>query len=464
MKEFDVVIIGGGPGGYVAAIRAAQGGASVAVVEKDNLGGTCLNRGCIPTKALYYSAKAVSAVKKASEFGVNTGEVSFDITKAMARKDEVVTKLVKGIGQLFKGNGVELIKGKGIVTTPNKVKVIGEDGETEITAKSIIIATGSEPALIPAFNIDGEKVITSTEALNLKEVPESMLIIGAGVMGCEFATVYAKFGTKVTMVELMPEILQTEDKQIVRVVTKAFKELGVDIHLSVTVKSVETKDGGVVTTLEDGTSFETEKVLVSIGRSFNTSGIGLEDVGVEMERGKIKVNDKMETNVNGIYAIGDVTGEWLLAHVASVEGEVAVANILGKDKKMDYSCIPAGIFTDPEIASVGLKEEEAKEQGIEGSVGRFPYAGSGKALGMGESDGFVQVVADPKTDKVLGASIVGAHATDLIGELALAMRHGITVKEVTETVHAHPTLPEVVLEACEDVHGAAVHKVGRKRR
>ncbi|MCK5237730.1 MAG: FAD-dependent oxidoreductase, partial [Deltaproteobacteria bacterium] len=195
-----------------------------------------------------------------------------------------------------------------------------------------------------------------------------------------------------------------------------------------------------------------------------TSGIGLEEVGVEMERGKIKVNDKMETNVNGIYAIGDVTGEWLLAHVASVEGEVAVANILGKDKKMDYSCIPAGIFTDPEIASVGLKEKEAKEQGIEVSVGRFPYAGSGKALGMGESDGFVQVVADPKTDKVLGASIVGAHATDLIGELALAMRHGITVKEVTETVHAHPTLPEVVLEACEDVHGAAVHKVGRKRR
>ncbi|VAW38125.1 Dihydrolipoamide dehydrogenase [hydrothermal vent metagenome] len=469
MKEFDIVIIGGGPGGYVAAIRGAQAGAKVCVIEKQRVGGTCLNRGCIPTKALYYSAKALSAAKRAEVFGVTTGEVSFDIAKAVARKDDVVTRLTGGIAQLLKGNGVELISGTGVITGAGKVTATLADGTAEeITAKKIIIATGSEPALIPAFKIDGESVITSTEALNLTDIPKSLLVIGGGVMGCEFATLFSKFGSEVTIVELLPTILSTEDKQVVRVIAKGFKTSGVEVLTDVMVDSVDVLNdsdgGGVKTTFKDGTEIITEKVLVSIGRSFNTKDIGLDTVGVELENGHIKVNEKMETTVDGIYAIGDVVGGMLLAHVASVEGEVAVVNALGGDKKMDYSVIPAGIFTDPEIASVGLREKDAKEQGLEVKVGRFPYAASGKALAMGEGDGFVQIVADSATDKILGASIVGAHATDLLGEVALAVKAGHTAQDIIDTVHAHPTLPEVVLEAAEDVHARAVHKLTRRGR
>jgi len=465
MKQFDIVVIGGGPGGYVAAIRGAQAGATVAVIERQRVGGTCLNRGCIPTKALYYSAKTLSAVKKAEAFGVTTGEVGFDLGKAVARKDDIVTRLTGGIAQLLKGNGVELVSGKGVITGEGKVAATLEDGTVEeIAAKKIIIATGSEPALIPAFKIDGENVITSTEALNLTEIPKSLLIIGGGVMGCEFATLFSKFGSEVKIVELLPAILSTEDKQVVRVIAKAFKASGVEVMTEVMVESVDVTDGGVKTTLKDGAEIVTEKVLVSIGRSFNTQGIGLETVGVELENGHIKVNEKMETTAKGVYAIGDVVGGMLLAHVASVEGEVAVVNALGGDKKMDYSVIPAGIFTDPEIASVGLREKDANEQGLDVKVGRFPYAASGKALAMGEGDGFVQIVADATSDKILGASIVGAHATDLLGELTLAVRLGRTARDIIDTVHAHPTLPEVVLEAAEDVHAKAVHKLTRRGR
>ncbi len=462
MREFDIVIIGGGPGGYVGAIRAAQSGATVALIERENLGGTCLNRGCIPTKALYYSAKALSAAKKADTFGVVIGEVGFDLEKAISRKDEVVGKLVGGVAQLLKGNGVEVINGTGRIESKGKVVVKTTDGEETVGAKNIIIATGSEPAMIPAFNIDGENVITSTEALNLTTVPKSLLIIGGGVMGCEFATIFSKFGSEVTIVELLPQILSTEDKQIVRVISKGFKTSGVKVLTEVMVENVLVTAEGVKTTLKDGTEILTDKVLVSIGRSFNTKGIGLEEVGIDLEKGCIKVNEKMETSIKGIYAIGDVTGGVLLAHVASVEAEVAVSNALGIEKDMDYSVIPAGIFTDPEIASVGINEKIAKEKDIEYSIGRFPYVASGKALGMGETEGFFQLLSDPKTGKVLGASIVGAHATDLIGEIALAMKTGATVTQITETIHAHPTLPEIILEGAEDLLGHAVHKMSRK--
>jgi dihydrolipoamide dehydrogenase len=465
MKEFDIAIIGGGPGGYVAAIRGAQAGAKVCVIENQRVGGTCLNRGCIPTKALYYSAKMLSSVKRAEEFGVTTGDVSFDLAKAVARKDDVVTRLTGGIAQLLKGNGIELIVGKGEITGEGKLTATLADGTVEdIAAKKIIIATGSEPALIPAFKIDGKDVITSTEALNLTEVPKSFLIIGGGVMGCEFATLFSKFGSEVTIVELLPTILSTEDKQIVRVIAKGFKTSGVKVLTEVMVDSVDVVEGGVKTTLKDGTEIITEKVLVSIGRSFNVEGIGLDAVGVELEKGHIKVNEKMETTASGVYAIGDVIGGMLLAHVASAEGEVAIVNALGGDKAMDYSVIPAGIFTDPEIASVGLREKDAKEQGLDVKVGRFPYAASGKALAMGEGDGFVQIITDSATDKVLGASIVGAHATDLLGEVTLAVKGGHTAQDIIDTIHAHPTLPEIVLEAAEDVHAKAVHKITRRRK
>jgi len=458
MQEFDIVVIGGGPGGYVGAIRAAQLGAKAALVEKDALGGTCLNRGCIPTKALYYSAKTIA------EFGVTTGEVGFDIAKAVDRKDDVVKRLVGGVGQLLKGNGVAVINGTGSIESIGKVKVEKKDGTTEVIgAKNIIIATGSEPAMIPAFKIDRENVITSTEALNLKKVPKDILIIGGGVMGCEFANIFSKFGSSVKVVELLPTILGAEDKQVVRIIAKAFKDAGIEVYTEANVEDVEKTDVGVKTRLKDGKEFLTEKVLVTIGRSFNSTGIGLEKAGVEVEKGRIKVNDKMETNVKGIYAIGDVTGQMLLAHVASVGAIVAVENALGKERWMDYSAVPGGIFTDPEIASVGLREKDAEAKGIKISVGRFPYAASGKALTMGESEGFVQIIVEEGTERVLGATIVGAHATDLIGEVAIVVKGGGKLKHITETIHAHPTLPEIVLEAAEDVHGMAIHKIGRKK-
>ncbi|MFQ5479657.1 MAG: dihydrolipoyl dehydrogenase [Thermodesulfobacteriota bacterium] len=466
MREFNLVVIGGGPGGYVAAIRGAQLGGSVALIEKAKVGGTCLNRGCIPTKALYYSAKSVKAVKGAAEFGVTVSDYTFDMAGAVERKDGVVDKLVSGVRGLLKGNGVEVIEGTGFIEGAGRVRVRGEDGESEtIAAGSIIIATGSEPALIPAFKIDGENVITSTEALDLKELPKSMLIIGGGVMGCEFATIFSAFGTDCIVVELLDGILATEDRMVSRVIAKGFKASGVNVMTGVLVEDVSVLgEKQVKTTLKGGHAFITEKVLVTIGRAFNSVGLGLTAAGVEVEKGRIVVDERLETSLKGVYAIGDVTGKMLLAHVASVQGGIAAANALGKSETMDYSAIPYGIFTDPEIASVGLKEKEAKEQGIDVSVGRFPYAASGKALGMGETEGFVQILSDKGTDVVLGASIVGAHATDIIGEVALAVKAALKTEDIIDTVHAHPTLPELVLEAAEDVHGVAVHKLGRKRR
>lgn len=469
MKEFDLVIIGGGPGGYVAAIRGAQEGARVALVEKRKLGGTCLNWGCIPTKALYHSAKALAMAKKAGDYGVELGsaEVGFNLARAVERKDGIVDKLVGGVAQLLKGNGVQVFNGSAFIDNPGQVSIKRHDETETVATKNIIIATGSEPAMIPAFNIDRKNILTSTEMLDLKDIPPSLLIIGGGVMGCEFATIFARFGSRVTIVELLDTILSTEDKQVVRTVAKSFKALGIEVKTGVTVERVVAGDfdgGSVKTTLAGGEEIITAKALVSIGRSFNSTGLGLEELGVELDRGSIKVNERMETNIKGVYAIGDVVGGMLLAHVASTEGAVAVKNALGKSEVMDYSVIPAGIFTDPEIASVGLREKDAKENEIEVKVGRFPYAASGKALGMGESDGFVQVISEPGTDKVLGASIVGAHATDLIGELALAMKTGATITDIADTVHAHPTLPEIVQEAAEDIHGKAIHKISRQTK
>ncbi|MDO8427441.1 MAG: dihydrolipoyl dehydrogenase [Deltaproteobacteria bacterium] len=464
MREFDIVIVGAGPGGYVAAIRASQMGAKVAVIEKDRIGGTCLNRGCIPTKALYYSAGALAAAKRASEFGVSVGEVKFDLGRAIDRKNDVVKKLVGGVEQLLKGNGVEVLRGSAFIETPGRVRITKADGTADaIAGKSVLIATGSEPAMIPAFGIDKKNVLTSTEMLDLREVPKSLLIIGGGVMGCEFATLFSTFGSSIVIVELLPTILSTEDKMVSRTILKRYKELGVTVLTEVSVESVAAEEGRVKTRLKDGREFVTEKVMVAIGRSFNSAGLGLEALGVNMENGRIAVNEKMETNVGGVYAIGDVTGKMLLAHVASTQGIVAVQNALGKNAIMDYSIIPAGIFTDPEIASVGLREKEAQEKGLSVKVGRFPYAASGKALGMGDTEGFVQIIADAGTDKVLGCSIVGAHATDLIGEVTVVMKTGGKVKDIAETIHAHPTLPEIVMEAAEDVHGMAIHKIGRKR-
>jgi len=463
MSDYDVVVIGGGPGGYVAAIRGAQLGARVCLVEKERVGGTCLNRGCIPTKALYTSARLLTSTREAHRLGVDTGRVTFDLARAVSRKDAVVEKLVAGVEQLLRANKIEVFRGFGRLEKPGTVQVEGDDGVREVRAKKIIIATGSDPATLPGIEVDGDDVVTTTGALNFTRLPESLLIIGGGVAGCEFATIFAAFGSRVIVVEYLPTLLPTEEARISRVVAKSFGDKGIEVHTGLAVDGVEKVPEGVKTTLSDGSHFVTGKVLVTTGRSYNTDRLGLEEAGVEISEGRVVVNDRMETKVKGVYAIGDVVGGILLAHVASREGIVAVNNALDREMKMDYTAIPSAVFTDPEIGSVGLKESEAKERGMEVTVGRFPYGANGKALSMGEENGFVEVVVDKATDRVVGCSIVGAHATDIIGEAALAVKAGLTTAEIIETVHAHPTLPEIFLEAVEDSHGLAIHKVGRRR-
>jgi dihydrolipoamide dehydrogenase len=416
---------------------------------------------------------ALSACRGAHHLGVDTGEISFELSRAVSRKDEVVERLVSGVERLLKANGVDLLSGDAFIESHERIRVRKGEGTEVIGAKNIIIATGSEPASIPGIEADGDDVLTTTEALNLTRTPESLLIIGGGVAGCEFATIFAEFGSEVTIVEYLPTILPAEEPTVSRLVAKSFRERGIGLHTGVTVESTERVDEGVRTRLSDGREFLTEKVLVTTGRSFNSGSLGLDGVGVVVEEGRVSVNSRMETNVAGIYAIGDVTGGMLLAHVASREGVVAVNNALDKGMEMDYSAIPSAIFTTPEIASVGIKEAEAKEQCMEAeakeqcmevNVGRFPYGANGKALAMGEEEGFVQVVVERATERVVGCSIVGAHATDLIGEVALAVKAGLKTADIIETVHAHPTLPEIIQEAVEDSHGMAIHKAGRRRR
>jgi len=466
--SLKLTIIGAGPGGYVAAIRAAQRGARVTVVENAEVGGTCLNRGCIPTKTLIASAEALVNARRAAEFGLEiTGDVSYSLSRIRERKDKVVSTQVKGIKGLFKSWGVSLLEGSGSVLSPDAVRVAQKDGTaTDVKSDRIIIATGSRPAKIPGIPFDGESVITSDDAVQLKKVPKSLLIIGAGVIGSEFAFIYRTFGAEVTMAEMMPRALSTEDEEMSGIIEREFKKAGIKLMANVKVERVEKDaEGMMVATLSGGRQVRTEMVLVSIGRSMNSENMGLETVGITKgRRGEIVVNEKMETSLPGIYAIGDVTGKILLAHVASHQALVAVENALGGNEKMDYAVVPSGIFTMPEIGSVGLRENEAVEKGISIRVGRFPYRASGKAHAMGEIVGMAKVIADETTDKVLGVHICGAHATDVVHEGALAMKMGATAKDLGHMIHAHPTLAEAVMEAAEDAHKRAIHSPKPERQ
>lgn len=456
--SYDVVILGGGPGGYVAAIRAAQLGAKVAVVEKDELGGTCLNRGCIPTKALIASVEKLKSIKEAPEFGINVGAPEVDFKKIQDRKGEVVDKLVQGIHFLFKKNKVELFSGKGTIKTANKVEVEMEGETKELDCKNIIIATGSQPLLIDALGYNGTTVITSDEALEFEEVPESLLIVGAGVIGCEFAVIFNNLGSKVTMVEALPTALPMLDKEISRRMQTVLKKNEIDVITKTMINEIKEKGNGIEAVLESGENIEAEKALISIGRKFNSSGIGLENIGVEVgKHGEIPINENMETDVKGVYAIGDVTGKWQLAHFASFQGLAAVDNIMGRENEINFDAVPGCVFTIPEIASVGITTEEAKEQGIPVNIGKFGFVANGKALCMGEAEGIVKVIAHKETDVVLGVHIMGPHASDLISEGCLAVSKGLTTKDITNAIHAHPTLAEAVMEAAEAVHGMSVH-------
>ena len=462
-SNYGLVVIGAGPGGYPAAIRAAQRGAKVAVIEKEKVGGTCLNWGCIPTKTLLASTELVAHAREAESFGVKIEGITPDWTAIMERKQNVTDTLVKGILGLLKANKIALIAGTASLTPDRKVLVKGSDGDSTLEADNVIIATGSDPAELPTFDFSGPAVMTSTDALALQSVPKSLIIVGSGVIGSEFACIFSTMGTQIVMIELMDRILPTEDTRVSKQMRSTFRKEGIDIRTETTVKEVlEYRDDGIKVELSSGDVLEAEKLLVSIGRRFNSAGLGLEELGVELdERGRILVNDKMETNVGGIYAIGDVVGGIMLAHVATFEGLVAAENATGGNSTMDYSVVPACIFTTPEIGSVGLNTDKAAEQGIEVNVSRFSFGALGKAMAMGEDRGFVQLVIDARTDKVLGAQIMGPHASDLIHEVALAMKLGATAEDIATTIHAHPSLPEAIMEAAEAAHGKAIHVAPR---
>ncbi len=455
-----LTIIGAGPGGYVAAIKAAQSGASVTVIEDTDVGGTCLNRGCIPTKALVASSEMLAKARESDKFGIEiSGDIKPNFSKIIERKNRIVSTQVKGIRGLFKSWGVVLKEGRASLVSANEVEITLKDGSTgKLDSDRIIIATGSRPARIPGFPFDGENIITSDEALELTAIPQSLLIIGAGVIGCEFACIYRELGSEVTMVEMLPRAVATEDQEVSSLLEKEFRKKKIRLHTGVKVEKVEKKEDGVHVFLSDGKELIAEKVLVSIGRSLNSDNIGLEKAGVSRgTRGEITVNEKMETNIPGIYAIGDVTGGMMLAHIASKQGIIAAQNAVGMNEVMDYSVVPAAIFTSPEIASVGLREHQAEEKGLKFRTGRFQFRALGKAHAIGEIAGFIKIISEESTDKILGVHIIGPHASDLIHEAAVALKAGLTARDIAGTIHAHPTLSEGVMESAEDVHGEAIH-------
>jgi dihydrolipoamide dehydrogenase len=462
--QFDVIVVGGGPGGYVCAIRAAQLGLTAAVVEKDRMGGVCVNIGCIPTKALLHSAATITGLKHAADLGITLGEIKTDYGVAMKRSRRVADANSKGADFLMKKNKVEVFKGVGTIKPGKKVSVKTDAGVQELTAtKAVVIATGSRPKDIPAIGLafNGKTIFSSTEALFLEKAPATMAIVGAGAVGCEFADVFTAFGTKVTLIEAMPRLLPVEDAECSDALAKAYKKRGIAMLVGAKVGKATASPSGVSLDVEAGGQKQAlgfECVLVAAGRAPNTENLGLEAVGIATDRGFIKVDGLLKTNVAGYYAIGDVAGHQLLAHKGSREGMVAAESIAGqKTHPIDYTSVPGATYCHPEVASVGLTEEACKEQKLEYAVGRFPFSANGRARTTGETDGFVKIIRGKKYGEILGAHIVGDHATELIHELCVARANEYTVEEVELAIHAHPTLSEAVGEAALDAMGRVVH-------
>ena len=460
--KYDVAIIGGGPAGYTAAERAAQGGLSTILFEKNALGGVCLNEGCVPTKTLLYSAKTYDNIKHASKYAVKAENPSFDLPKIIARKNKVVKKLTAGIRMKMTEHGVVMVTAEACIqgrATDGTITIAA--GEELYEAANLLICTGSETVIPPIPGLAETEYWTSREALQSKELPASLVIIGGGVIGMEFACLYATLGVDVTVVEMMPAILPPADEEMGAIVRKRMEALGVKIHTSCKVTGFDSVSGGVMTHVLDPQGrelqFSSDKVLLSIGRRADTAALNLDAAGVKAERGRIAVNKKMETSVRNIYAIGDCCSPIMLAHVASAEGEVAAENIMGASCDMDYKTVPSCVYTLPEMAWVGMTEKAAVETGRKIKVGRFPLIGNGKSLIMNETDGMVKIIADEKYGEILGVHIVGPHATDLIVEGALALRLEATADEIISTVHAHPTVGEALAEATLDLQGRAIH-------
>lgn len=466
IMEKDLIIIGGGPGGYEAAIRAAQLGVKVTLIEEDKLGGTCLNRGCIPTKALYKNAEVINSLKNMNEYGVALGEYSFDMQKVQERKNEVVNKLVTGIDQLLKGNSIEVIKGKATFKGNKRIEVAAEDGTLELTAKNIIIATGSSTSSVPVPGIDLSRVVTSDEILNFEQVPKNLAILGGGVVGVEFAGIFATFGTQVTIIEFLPKLLYRLDDELSKKLTVYLKKQGIKIVTGSALKEVKQLGEGLKLTVgnDKGTSeIECDYLLSAAGRKPNLDGLNLELAGIEFDKKGIKVDGNYKTSADGVYAIGDVIGGIMLAHVASEEGKVCVENIYGHSSKVNYNAVSSCVFTFPEAASVGLTEDEAKENNVDYIVGKSMFGANGKALTMGEGEGFIKVMAEKESHKIIGVHIMGPHASDIVHDGSLAIQNGLTVENIKESVFAHPTLSEVFYEAVCGCIGEAIHTMPKKK-
>ncbi len=460
--DVDVCVIGTGPGGYVAAIRGAQLGLKVAVVEREELGGVCLNRGCIPTKAMLRSADLLTTFMHSADFGILAENVRVDYAKVLARKDKVVKQLVGGVASLLESNGVQVIRGSGRLVERGKVVITGAN-EATISAKDVIIATGSEPASLPIKGASGSGVIDSDGALELREVPQSMLVIGGGAVGAEWANIFGAFGSQVTLVEMLPTLLPLEDEDMGRALARSLSRRGITVHTDAKLEEISDGDDGKkvgTLTLKDGKQerVAADMVLIGVGRKPNTEGLGLDDVGVKTDRrGFIEIDDQLRTSVPNVYAIGDVSGKQLLAHLASHQGITAMETIAGQDKTMDYKAVPSCTFTHPEVATVGLSEREARDKGYDVRVGKFPLAASGRAMTYGDTDGLVKVVADAKYGELLGVHIIGPSASDMIPEAVLGIRLEATLEDITGTIHAHPTMAESVMEAAWAASGAALH-------
>ncbi|MBD5587069.1 dihydrolipoyl dehydrogenase [Clostridium botulinum] len=461
-----LVVIGGGPGGYVAAIRGAQLGAEVTLIEKEKLGGTCLNVGCIPTKVLLHSSELLNEVKEAKALGIEVNEeVKVNWPQLQNRKNTVVNTLVSGVSSLLEHNKVKVINGTAAFEGKSSIKVTKDQGESEnIQFDNVIISSGSVPFIPPIEGKELEGVIDSTGALGLDSVPKSMVIIGGGVIGIEFANIFNSLGCKVTVIEMLPYILPPVDREISEILKEKLKNDGIDIYNNCKVTKIKKNDENLNVSFEKGNdklNIEAQKVLIAVGRRANISNLNLESTGVYIEKGCIWVNDNMETNIKGIYAIGDCTGKNMLAHVASDQGIIAVENIMGKNKKMDYKTVPACVYTKPELASVGLTEEQAKQKGVDYKVGKFPLIYNGKSLIMNDTEGFIKIIVDKKYEEILGVHILGPRATDLITEAALALRLEATLEEIITTVHAHPTIGEAMKEAALAVNKEAIHMVNK---
>jgi dihydrolipoamide dehydrogenase len=469
-QPYDVTIIGAGPGGYVAAIRAAQLGLKVALVEKEHLGGVCLNWGCIPTKALLRNAEVISLLGQGKEFGFTVAGFEANYSAAVDRSRKVAERLVKGIGLLMRKNQVGVIEGTGVLKSPNSVEVaLNEGGTRTLATRNVIVATGGRARSLPGIAPDGERVLTYREAIVLRQLPASAVIVGAGPIGMEFAHVWSTYGSEVTVVEMLPHAVPLEDAEVSAEIERAFKRRRVRLLTSTRVQGVETSAGGVRVRVADEKKpalspskgeqvLEAERALVAIGVRPNSENLGLEGLGVQMERGNVVVDASMRTNVPGLYAIGDVTGKLALAHVASAQGIVAAETIAGVETvTLDYEMLPRCTYCQPQVASFGLTEAQAVERGHTVKVGRFPFRANGKALGLGEYEGFAKIVADAATGEILGAHLVGPEVTELLPELVLARHWELTPEEIARTVHAHPTLSEVLMEAAHGVFGEAIH-------